>query len=98
LNEAQLLALIEHRKAKIVVTPIGGQGYIFGRGNQQLSPQVIRKIGTENVLIVATPSKLNALQRRPILVDTGDHEVDRLLRGYRRVVTGYKEERICKVA
>jgi len=97
LNEAQLLKLIEHRRAKIVVTPIGGQGYIFGRGNQQLSPQVIRKVGTENVIIVATPSKLKALQRRPILVDTGDHGVDRLLRGYRRVVTGYREERVYKV-
>jgi len=98
LNEEQLLRLIENKKAKIVVSPIGGQGFIFGRGNQQISPQVIRRIGIDNVVIVATENKLHSIGTgRPLLVDTGDDEVDRLLSGYRRVITGYNEEVVVKV-
>lgn len=97
LNEDQLLNLIEDREAKIVVTPIGGQGYIFGRGNQQLSPKVIKKVGADNIIVVATRNKLTSLQRKPLLVDTGDKEVDSMLRGFVRVVTGYREEMIYRV-
>jgi predicted polyphosphate/ATP-dependent NAD kinase len=96
-NEAQLLALLEERQAKIVVTPIGGQGYLFGRGNQQIGPQVIRRVGRENLIVVSTPSKIHALGGRPLWVDTGDREVDEMLSGYIRVVTGYKEQIVYKV-
>lgn len=96
LNEKQILELIEGKKARIVVTVIGGQGYIFGRGNQQISPDIIRKVGKENLIIVATKSKLLSLQG-PLLVDTGDSECDRSLCGYVRVVTGYNEESAWKV-
>jgi len=97
-NEAQLLKLLWRHKAKIIVTPIGGQGFLFGRGNQQISPEVIKKIGRENILIVATPQKINSLRGQPLLVDTGDRAVDRMLSGYVRVITGYREEIIYKIS
>jgi len=96
-NERQLLQLIEKEDAKIVVTPIGGQGYIFGRGNQQISSAVIRKIGKENIIVIATKNKLYALTQKRLLVDTSDSALDQQLRGYIRVITGYKEETIVKV-
>ena len=90
-GEQTLLRLIEGNPARIVVTVIGGQGYIFGRGNQQISPRVIRKTGRENIVVVASKMKIAALAGRPLLVDTGDEETDRLLAGYMRVVAGYRE-------
>jgi len=97
-NETQLLKLLQERNAKIIITPIGGQGYIFGRGNQQISPEVIRKLGRDNIIVVATPEKINSLRGRPLLVDTGDRAVDRMLSGYIRVITGYNEHVIYRVA
>lgn len=95
-NEKQLLALLEGLPAKIVVTPIGGQGFLFGRGNQQLSPRVIAAVGRENIVVVSTPDKLYALGRQPLLVDTGDPAVDAMLSGYQLVVTGYNERAVRK--
>ena len=97
-NESQLLELLEGRKAKIIVTPIGGQGYIFGRGNQQISPKVIEKVGKENILVVSTTGKIHSLRGRPLWVDTGDREVDEMLSGYTRVITGYDEQIVYKVS
>ena len=96
-NEEALLGLIEGRKTKIIVTVIGGQGFIFGRGNQQISPEVIRRVGAENLIIVASPGKLAALKGRTLLVDTGDPEVDEKLSGYRKVVIGYARRSVYKV-
>jgi len=96
-NESRLLGLIEGVKAKIVVTVIGGQGFVFGRGNQQISPEVIRKVGKENIVIVATPGKLASLKGKPLLVDTGDAELDRELSGYYRVITGFGRRAVYRV-
>ena len=95
-NEAQLLEAIDGHRAKIVVTGIGGQGHLFGRGNQQLSPRVIRAVGRENIIVIATLDKLHALEG-PLRVDTGDPECDQLLEGYVRVLTGARERVIWRV-
>lgn len=85
----QLLADAE--EARLVITLIGGQGHIFGRGNQQLSPAVIRAVGKDNIQVVATKRKLQALGDKPLRVDTGDDELDTALSGFIRVVTGYHD-------
>jgi len=100
-TEQQLLELLDKEggeNATIVVTVIGGQGYIFGRGNQQLSPRVIKRVGKENIMVVATKAKIAALGGRPLLVDTGSEEVNEMLSGYTRVITGYHEQIAVRVA
>lgn len=95
LTETQLWQLIQSYQAgqvKLLITLIGGQGHIFGRGNQQLSPRIIRAIGKENIIIIATKTKLNALEARPLIVDTGDSKLDLELSGYLAVTTGYNDQ------
>ena len=87
-GERQVLDLIQGRDARIVVTVIGGQGHILGRGNQQISPQVVRAAGPANIIVAATTDKLASIQGRPLLVDTGDPTLDSTLAGYTRVITG----------
>lgn len=95
----QLLQLLQQRQlpAQLLVTVIGGQGHIFGRGNQQLSPAVIRTIGLSNIRVVATKTKLQQLQQRPLLVDTGDPTLDDELTGVIRVITGYRDEVLVRI-
>ena len=97
-TEEQIRRHVRSVPAWIVVTPIGGQGYIFGRGNQQLSPDVIRAVGRKRIVIIAPVSKLASLRGEPLLVDTGDTELDREMRGHVRVVTNYRSETVYRIA
>lgn len=97
-GERQLLRLLEeHPPARIIVTPIGGQGYLFGRGNQQISGRVVRSVGIGNILVVATPGKLAALGGRPFLVDTDDEDLNARLAGFVQVTTGRAQRAIYPV-
>lgn len=95
-NEKQILERIKEKTAQIVVTPIGGQGFVFGRGNQQISPKVIRQVGRENIVVIATEGKLRSL--KTLRVDTGDPSLDDALRGSLKVVTDYRKERKMRIA
>jgi predicted polyphosphate/ATP-dependent NAD kinase len=99
LNEEQLLSILdEYESVKLILTPIGAQGFVLGRGNLQLSPRVIRRIGLEDIVIICTPAKLS---RTPLLrIDTGDDGLDQEFRSreYVTVVTGYKTMKLWKIA
>lgn len=91
LTAQQLLELTTGHETKLVITLIGGQGHIFGRGNQQLSPALIKAIGRDNIIVVATKTKLQALNGRPLICDTGDSKLDDELSGYIRVTSGFND-------
>ena len=97
LNESQLLKLLDGKKAKIVVSIIGSQGYIFGRGNQQISADVIQLVGKENILVLGTMEKIATLKGAPLLVDTGDKKMDMILSGYMKIISGLGERIMLKV-
>jgi predicted polyphosphate/ATP-dependent NAD kinase len=96
-NEQQLLDLVESTTAQIVITPVGGQGFLFGRGNQPISPAVIKKVGRENIRVICTPGKLHTFAGRPLLVDTGDRDLDTQLTGHISITTGFREEAVYQI-
>ncbi|MCL1059297.1 ATP-NAD kinase family protein [Shewanella gelidimarina] len=98
LSADELLQLTEKQSVKLYITLIGGQGHILGRGNQQLSPELVRRVGKNNIVILATKTKLKALEGRPLIVDSGDPELDKELTGYYKVVTGYHDYVMYQVA
>jgi predicted polyphosphate/ATP-dependent NAD kinase len=97
-SESGLLELIETGKTKLILTPTGGQGYLLGRGNQQVSPEVLRHIGKKDIIILATDAKLLQQSGRPFLLFTGDGGLDRELSGYYKVTTGYRSQVMVKVS
>lgn len=100
-TEKEILDLIEKYaldKIKILITVIGGQGYLFGRGNQQISDKVIMRVGKENIIVAASSDKMLTFLGKSLYVDTGNDEVNRYLTGYMRVVVGYGEYVVMKVS
>lgn len=107
-TEEQLWGQLEEayknkQSVHLIITLIGGQGHLFGRGNQQLSPRIINHIieqkgGKENITIIATKAKLTALENRPLISDTGDVQLDQNLSGFMPVTTGYKDQVLYPVA
>jgi predicted polyphosphate/ATP-dependent NAD kinase len=81
--------------AGIVVTPVGGQGFVFGRGNQQLSTRVIER--ANRIVIIATETKIAGLGGAPLRVDTGDPELDASLAGWTRVTVGFNREIVYRI-
>lgn len=96
-NEKQLLEIVEKHKCVLIISPTGGQGFLFGRGNQQISYKVLSKLDKEGIKIVSTIHKIIDLRGRPLIVYTGNDEVDKHLSGYYKVKTGYGRELIYKV-
>jgi predicted polyphosphate/ATP-dependent NAD kinase len=99
LNEAMILLLLDrYDSVQLILSPIGAQGFVLGRGNLQLSPEVIRRIGRENIMVISTPVKM---ARTPVLrFDTGETDLNVELagRGYFSVVIGYRTSRLYEVA
>ena len=99
LNEAQLLEIIGRHEGEklLLLSPMGGQGFLIGRGNLQLSPEVLRVVGLDNILGVVTPAKLLALEK--IRIDTGDPDLDNefQLRKYVKLLQGFRTTRIMRV-
>ena len=96
LNESGIVDLLnKYPKAKIIVSPIGGQGFVFGRGNKQFTPKILKRIGKKNIIIIGTEEKMKNL--KCLRIDTGDDETDNILEGLTKVVIGYKEELIMEI-
>lgn len=97
LNEEKILKLFEqHPQRAIIVTPLGGNGFIFGRGNKQFTPEVIDLVAREGIRVIATRHKLRSLDC--LRVDTGDRDIDDMLSGWTSVTVGYRESRMIRVA
>jgi predicted polyphosphate/ATP-dependent NAD kinase len=98
LAERELLELLEEDgTVRLVLSPIGAQGFVLGRGNQQLSPDVVRQIGRDHIMVVATSMKL--AHTKVLRFDTGDASLDAELArgGFFPVVTGYHTRRLVTV-
>lgn len=97
-NEKTILKKVKDwQNTWIILSPIGHQGILLGRGNQQISPKILRKVGKQRIIVAATKNKLRNIDGSLLRVDTGDVELDAMLRGYIRVVTDYKEWRLMPV-
>ncbi|MEH6448809.1 MAG: ATP-NAD kinase family protein [Oleispira sp.] len=96
-SEADILNYLQQYTCRAVISIIGGQGHIIGRGNQQFSPEVLRALGKENIRVISTKAKISALEGRPLIVDSGDNELDDAFNGTIEVTTGYQDQIIYPV-
>jgi predicted polyphosphate/ATP-dependent NAD kinase len=96
-SEADILSYLEQYSCQAIISIIGGQGHIIGRGNQQLSAKVLIKLGKDNLKVISTKAKISALEGRPLIVDSGDNDLDEAFSGTIEVITGYQDQIIYPV-
>ena len=97
-DERRIFEQVENwQNTWIILSPIGHQGILLGRGNQQISPEIIKRVGKQHIIVAATKSKLQSIEGNVLRVDTGDAEVDNMLKGYIKVVTDYREWQLMPV-
>ena len=99
LNEEQLIDILSSHKGEVtlLLSPMGGQGFLIGRGNLQLSPSVLRKIPIDDILGVVTPAKLISVRR--LRIETGDEILDNRFseKKYMKVLQGYRTTRVLPI-
>jgi predicted polyphosphate/ATP-dependent NAD kinase len=97
-DEKRILEEVDDwRNTWIILSPIGRQGILLGRGNQQISPEIVKRVTKQRIIVAATKSKLQSIDGNALRVDTGNAEVDNMLKGYIKVVTDYREWRLMPV-
>ena len=89
MTEEELWKIASGNPVRIIVSPIGGQGFIFGRGNHQFSARILKVVGKENIQVIAPESKLISIPGHTLHVDCGDECVEKSLNGYYNVLCGY---------
>ena len=97
LSEKDILSLVRGRRVGLIITPTGGQGFLLGRGNHQISPEVMQFIEKKDIIIAATQEKILTLEGRPLYLDTGCERTNKRLVGYYQVVTGFRQALMYKV-
>jgi predicted polyphosphate/ATP-dependent NAD kinase len=97
-DEARLLRVTADAPTRVIVSVTGGQGFVFGRGNQQIGAALLRRIGRDAVTIAAGQRKLTDLDPACLRVDTGDTAVDAMLAGYVRVETAPGRSMMMRIA
>ncbi len=100
INEREILEILDSHEGPVtlLLSPMGGQGFLIGRGNLQLSPNVLKRVGVDGVLGIVTPAKLLTL--RSLRIETGDEELDSLFseKKYLKVLQGYRTTRVLPVS
>lgn len=97
-HETQLYALVQqYSKARIMLSIIGGQGIVLGRGNQQISPRIIEYVGLDRLQFLATQSKILALEGRPLRIDSGSDQLDRRLSGFHKILCAYDDSLLYEI-
>jgi predicted polyphosphate/ATP-dependent NAD kinase len=88
-SERKILGILQKGRLKIIVSPIGGQGFLFGRGNHQFSSKVLSAVDKENIIVVAIDEKLISCSGGKLRIDCDDATVRQVLSGYYNVINGY---------
>jgi predicted polyphosphate/ATP-dependent NAD kinase len=92
-----VIDLIKKKKAKLMIAISGGLGLISDTGGRRISSEIIREIGRDNIVTMATPDVLASLNGSPLIVDSSDVAMDEMLSGYHVVITRFEKRAVYKV-